>query len=408
MSGEPRVLAMVLAGGEGKRLMPLTADRAKPAVPFGGSYRLIDFVLSNLINAGLRRVCVLTQYKSHSLDRHITQTWRMPTLLGDYVTPVPAQQRLGPRWFTGSADAIYQSLNLVYDEDPDYVVVFGADNVYRMDPMQMIEAHIDSGAGVTVAGLRRPRDTASDFGVIEVANDGHRIAQFHEKPSDPPAIPGSPDESFVSMGNYVFSTDVLLDALREDAADPASVHDMGSNIIPMLTEQGRAFVYDFNSNIVPGATERDSGYWRDVGSLDSYHDAHMDLVSVHPIFNLYNRRWPILSNIPPLPPAKFVEGGNAHESMVGAGSIISGGHVRTSVIASNVIVDSGSYVEGSVLMPGVRIGRNAVVRHAILDKNVIIPENAQIGVDLEHDRQKYTVSPGGIVVLGKGITLARD
>lgn len=407
MSGEPRVLAMVLAGGEGKRLMPLTADRAKPAVPFGGSYRLIDFVLSNLINAGLRRVCVLTQYKSHSLDRHITQTWRMPTLLGDYVTPVPAQQRLGPRWFTGSADAIYQSLNLVYDEDPDYVVVFGADNVYRMDPMQMIEAHIDSGAGVTVAGLRRPRDTASDFGVIEVASDGHRIAQFHEKPSDPPAIPGSPDESFVSMGNYVFSTDVLLEALREDAADPASVHDMGSNIIPMLTEQGRAFVYDFNSNIVPGATERDSGYWRDVGSLDSYHDAHMDLVSVHPIFNLYNRRWPILSNIPPLPPAKFVEGGNAHESMVGAGSIISGGHVRTSVIASNVIVDSGSYVEGSVLMPGVRIGRNAVVRHAILDKNVIIPENAQIGVDLEHDRAKYTVSAGGIVVLGKGVTLAR-
>lgn len=402
MSGDPRVLAMVLAGGEGKRLMPLTADRAKPAVPFGGSYRLIDFVLSNLINAGLRRVCVLTQYKSHSLDRHITQTWRMPTLLGDYVTPVPAQQRLGPRWFTGSADAIFQSLNLVYDEEPDYVVVFGADHVYRMDPMQMIEAHIDSGAGVTVAGLRRPRTTASEFGVIEVATDGHKISRFLEKPEDPPAIPGSPDESFVSMGNYVFSTDVLLEALKADAADPSSVHDMGANIIPMLTDQGRAFVYDFSSNIVPGATARDSGYWRDVGSLDSYHDAHMDLVSVHPVFNLYNRRWPILSNIPPLPPAKFVEGGNAHESMVGAGSIVSGGHVRTSVIASNVIVESGSYVEGSVLMPGVRIGRNAVVRRAILDKNVIIPENAQIGVDLEHDRSKYTVSPGGIVVLGKG------
>jgi len=396
------VLAMVLAGGEGKRLMPLTADRAKPAVPFGGSYRLIDFVLSNLINAGLRRVCVLTQYKSHSLDRHITQTWRMPTLLGDYVTPVPAQQRLGPRWFTGSADAIFQSLNLVYDEEPDYVVVFGADHVYRMDPMQMIEAHIDSGAGVTVAGLRRPRESASEFGVIEVASDGHRISNFLEKPADPPAIPGSPNESFVSMGNYVFSTDVLLEALRVDAADPSSVHDMGGNIIPMLTEQGRAFVYDFNSNIVPGATARDSGYWRDVGSLDSYHDAHMDLVSVHPVFNLYNRRWPILSNIPPLPPAKFVEGGNAHESMVGAGSIISGGHVRTSVIASNVIVETASYVEGSVLMPGVRIGRNAVVRNAILDKNVVIPQNAQIGVDLEHDRLKYTVSPGGIVVIGKG------
>lgn len=406
MAGDPRVLAMVLAGGEGKRLMPLTADRAKPAVPFGGSYRLIDFVLSNLINAGLRRVCVLTQYKSHSLDRHITQTWRMPTLLGDYVTPVPAQQRLGPRWFTGSADAIFQSLNLVYDEEPDYVVVFGADHVYRMDPMQMIEAHIDSGAGVTVAALRRPRDTASEFGVIEVAADGHRIANFLEKPADPPAIPGSPEESFVSMGNYVFTTEVLLEALREDAADPSSVHDMGGNIIPMLTEQGRAFVYDFSSNIVPGATARDSGYWRDVGSLDSYHDAHMDLVSVHPVFNLYNRRWPILSNIPPLPPAKFVEGGNAHESMVGAGSIVSGGHVRTSVIASNVIVESGSYVEGSVLMPGVRIGRNAVVRRAILDKNVVIPDNAQIGVDLEHDKAKYTVSPGGIVVLGKGVSVS--
>jgi glucose-1-phosphate adenylyltransferase len=395
---------MVLAGGEGKRLMPLTADRAKPAVPFGGSYRLIDFVLSNLINAGLRRVCVLTQYKSHSLDRHITQTWRMPTLLGDYVTPVPAQQRLGPRWFTGSADAIYQSLNLVYDEDPDYVVVFGADHVYRMDPMQMIEAHIDSGAGVTVAGLRRLRSSASEFGVIEVGPDGHKIANFLEKPADPPSIPGSPEESFVSMGNYVFSTDVLLEALRADAVDPGSVHDMGGNIIPMLTEQGRAFVYDLSSNIVPGATDRDSGYWRDVGSLDSYHDAHMDLVSVHPVFNLYNRRWPILSNIPPLPPAKFVEGGNAHESMVGAGSIISGGHVRTSVIATSVSIESGSYVEGSVIMPGVRIGRNAVVRGAILDKNVVIGENAQIGVDLEHDRSRYTVSPGGIVVLGKGIT----
>ena len=404
MARDPRVLCMVLAGGEGKRLMPLTADRAKPAVPFGGSYRLIDFVLSNLINAGLRRVCVLTQYKSHSLDRHITQTWRMPTLLGDYVTPVPAQQRLGPRWFTGSADAIYQSLNLVYDENPDYVVVFGADHVYRMDPMQMIEAHIDSGAGVTVAGLRRPRASASEFGVIEVGPDGHKIANFLEKPADPPSIPGSPEESFVSMGNYVFSTDVLLEALRADAVDPGSVHDMGGNIIPMLTEQGRAFVYDLSSNIVPGATDRDSGYWRDVGSLDSYHDAHMDLVSVHPVFNLYNRRWPILSNIPPLPPAKFVEGGNAHESMVGAGSIISGGHVRTSVIAISVSIESGSYVEGSVIMPGVRIGRNAVVRGAILDKNVVIGENAQIGVDLEHDRSRYTVSPGGIVVLGKGIT----
>lgn len=395
---------MVLAGGEGKRLMPLTADRAKPAVPFGGSYRLVDFVLSNLINSGLRRVCVLTQYKSHSLDRHVTQTWRMPTLLGDYVTPVPAQQRLGPRWFTGSADAIFQSLNLVFDESPEYVAVFGADHVYRMDAMQMVEAHIDSGAGVTVAGIRTPRGQAHSFGVIEVGPDGRTISNFLEKPTDPPAIPGSENESFVSMGNYVFSTDVLLEALRADAADPASVHDMGGNIIPALTAQGLAHVYDFAENIVPGATARDAGYWRDVGTLDSYHDAHMDLVSVHPIFNLYNRRWPILTNLPPYPPAKFVEGGNAHDSMVGAGSIVSGAHVRTSVVASNVAIEAGAYVEGSVLMPGVKIGRNAVVRHAILDKSVVIPDNVQIGVDLERDRGLYTVSEGGVVVLGKGVT----
>ena len=407
MGADPHVLAMVLAGGEGKRLMPLTADRAKPAVPFGGSYRLIDFALSNLINAGLRRVCVLTQYKSHSLDRHITQTWRMPTLLGDYVTPVPAQQRLGPRWYTGSADAIFQSLNLVYDEQPEYVVVFGADHVYRMDPMQMIRAHIDSGVGVTVAGIRMSKSIAHQFGVIQTEQDGHRITQFLEKPSDPPTIPGDDTQCFVSMGNYVFTTSVLLEALRADAADTSSIHDMGSNILPMLTEQGAAQVYDFATNLVPGATERDQGYWRDVGTLDSYHDAHMDLVSVHPIFNLYNRRWPILSNLPPMPPAKFVEGGNAHESMVGAGTIVSGAHVRTSVLSSGVAVDAGAYVEGSVVMPGVRIGRNAVVRRAILDKNVVVPDGAQIGVDLDRDRDLYTVSEGGVVCLGKGVLAQR-
>ena len=404
MTAGPHVLAMVLAGGAGKRLMPLTADRAKPAVPFGGSYRLIDFVLSNLINAGMRRVCVLTQYKSHSLDRHVTTTWRMPTLLGDYVTPVPAQQRLGPRWYTGSADAIFQSLNLVHDEEPEYVVVFGADHVYRMDPMQMIEAHIENGAGVTVAGIRMPKAQASQFGVIEAAPDGRNISRFVEKPISPPTIPGDDDNCYVSMGNYVFATDVLLEALRVDAGDPSSIHDMGTNIIPMLTAEGLAQVYDFAENVVPGETERDHGYWRDVGSLDSYHDAHMDLVSVHPIFNLYNRRWPILTNLPSLPPAKFVEGGNAHESMVGAGTVISGAHVRTSVVSSSVTIGTGAYVEGSVIMPGVRIGRDAVVRRAILDKNVVIPDGAQVGVDLERDRGLYTVSDAGVVALGKGVT----
>lgn len=404
MSADPHVLAIVLAGGEGKRLQPLTADRAKPAVPFGGSYRLIDFALSNLINGGFRRVCVLTQYKSHSLDRHVTTTWRMSTLLGDYVTPVPAQQRLGPRWYTGSADAIYQSLNLIYDEDPDYVAVFGADHVYRMDPMQMLRAHIEMEAGVTVAGIRVPAAEGAQFGIIETASDGCAIQRFLEKPESPPSVPGSPDECYASMGNYIFDTQTLLDVLNEDARNPESVHDMGANIIPAIAEAGGAKVYDFSTNVVPGATERDTGYWRDVGTLDSYHDAHMDLVSVHPIFNLYNRRWPILTNLPPLPPAKFVEGGTAQDSMVGAGSIISGSHVRTSVVASSVAIDSGAYVEGSVILPGARIGRNAVVRHAILDKNVVVPEGAQIGVDIERDRSRYTVSDGGVVVLGKGVT----
>ena len=259
MRGGPRVLGIVLAGGEGKRLSPLTQDRAKPAVPFGGNYRLIDFVLSNLVNADIRRIAVLTQYKSHSLDRHITTVWRMSTLLGSYITPVPAQQRLGPRWYTGSADAIYQSLNLIYDDRPDIVVVFGADHVYRMDPAQMIQQHLDSGAGVTVAGLRVPRKEATAFGVIDADADG-KVVQFLEKPADPPGLPGSPDETFASMGNYVFTTDALLEALRRDAEDEDSVHDMGGSIMPMMAEAGDAHVYDFSSNVVPGETERDHGY----------------------------------------------------------------------------------------------------------------------------------------------------
>jgi glucose-1-phosphate adenylyltransferase len=401
MRAQARVLGIVLAGGEGKRLWPLTADRAKPAVPFGGNYRLVDFVLSNLVNGGYLRICVLTQYKSHSLDRHITTTWRMSTLLGNYVTAVPAQQRLGPRWFTGSADAIYQSLNLVYDDQPDHIVVFGADHVYRMDPRQMVEQHIDSGAGVTVAGIRVPRSEATEFGVIDADEKG-KIRRFLEKPDDPPALPDSPDESYASMGNYVFSTDTLIEALKVDAGDEGSVHDMGGNIIPMLVEESAAYVYDFDDNEVPGASDRDRGYWRDVGSIDTFHDAHMDLVAVHPIFNLYNRQWPIFTSPPQLPPAKFVEGGLAQESIVSAGVIVAGATVRQSVLSPGVTVLAGAYIEGSVLMHGVQIGRGAVVRRAILDKNVVVPDGAHIGVEPELDRQRYHVSDGGIVVLGKG------
>lgn len=396
-----RVLGIVLAGGEGKRLMPLTRDRAKPAVPFGGQYRLVDFALSNLVNAGYLRICVLTQYKSHSLDRHISLTWRMSGLLGNYVTPVPAQQRLGPRWYTGSADAIFQSLNLVYDEQPDYIVVFGADHVYRMDPAQMVAQHIDSGAGVTVAGIRVPRREASAFGIIQTAANGRDIAAFLEKPADPPGLPDAPEETFASMGNYVFSTEALVEALKADSVDETSRHDMGGNIIPMLVDAHAAQVYDFADNDVPGATERDRGYWRDVGTVDSYYEAHVDLISIHPVFNLYNHQWPIYTSLPQLPPAKFVEGGSAHESMVSNGAIVAGGTVTHSVLSPGVVVQPGAVVEDSVLLPGVVVGRDAVVRKAILDKLVHVPDGARLGVDVAADRQRYAVSPAGVVVLGK-------
>ncbi|MGH3979025.1 MAG: glucose-1-phosphate adenylyltransferase [Pseudonocardiaceae bacterium] len=401
MKGQPSVLSIVLAGGEGKRLWPLTADRAKPAVPFGGNYRLIDFVLSNLANAGYLRICVLTQYKSHSLDRHISSTWRLSSMFGQYITPVPAQQRLGPRWYTGSADAIYQSLNLVYDERPDHIVVFGADHVYRMDPSQMVEQHIATGAGVTVAGIRVPRAQARSFGCIRSDSSG-RITGFLEKPAEPPGTPDDPEVSFASMGNYVFSTDVLLEALRADATNHDSDHDMGADIIPLLVDVGDAAVYDFADNVVPGATDRDRGYWRDVGTLDAYYEAHTDLVSVHPVFNLYNQAWPIRTGIPPLPPAKFVQGGSAQESIVGPGSIVSAAEVSYSVLSADVVVEAGAHVEGSVLLPGVRVGKGAVIRRAILDKNVVVPDGAAVGVDADADRARYTVSGGGVVVLGKG------
>lgn len=402
----PKVLSMVLAGGEGKRLMPLTADRAKPAVPFGGVYRLIDFVLSNLANAGFLRMVVLTQYKSHSLDRHVSRTWRMSNLLGNYVTPVPAQQRLGPRWFLGSADAILQNLNLVEDEGPDHVVVFGADHIYRMDPRQMVDQHVASGAGVTVAAIRQPLALADQFGVIETGADGRSVAAFREKPKDATGLSDAPDQIYASMGNYVFDTRVLIDVVKRDALDPSSRHDVGGDIIPRLVEAGRAQVYDFADNDVPGSTDRDRGYWRDVGTLDAFYEAHMDLISVHPVFNLYNHRWPIYTGHDPLPPAKFVfndEGrrGVAIDSMVSPGAILSGGTAERSILSPNVHVGSGAMVADSVLMDGVRVGRGAVVRRAIIDKNVIVPDGARIGVDLEDDQERFTVTDGGVRVIEK-------
>ncbi|MFE0174634.1 glucose-1-phosphate adenylyltransferase [Streptomyces sp. NPDC059002] len=401
MRGRPSVLGIVLAGGEGKRLMPLTADRAKPAVTFGGTYRLVDFVLSNLVNGDILRICVLTQYKSHSLDRHVTTTWRMSSLLGNYVTPVPAQQRLGPRWYSGSADAILQSLNLVHDEQPDYIAVFGADHVYRMDPRQMLKQHIDNGAAVTVAGIRVPRADASSFGVITPARDGTRVESFLEKPADPPGLPGAPHQVFASMGNYLFTTKTLVDTLQQDAEDEQSAHDMGGSILPLLTERGLAQVYDFDGNHVPGETPRDHGYWRDVGTLDSYYEAHMDLISDHPVFNLDNRRWPIYTHSGGLPPAKFCAGGIAGESIVSPGCVIRG-QVTRSVLSPGVSVEEGAVVQGSVLHDNVRVGRGAVVRGAVLDKNVDVPPGATIGVNPERDAELYTVSKAGVIALGKG------
>jgi glucose-1-phosphate adenylyltransferase len=376
-------------------------------VPFGGIYRLIDFVLSNLVNAGYYRIAVLTQYKSHSLDRHIATTWRLSPLLANYVTPVPAQMRRGPRWYAGSSDAIYQCLNLVYDEAPDYVLVFGADHVYRMDPRQMLDQHIESGAGVTVAGIRAPISEANQFGVIETAEDGRRVNAFLEKPAKATGLPDAPDQVYASMGNYVFRTDTLIEAVSTDAHDPESKHDLGGNIIPMLVARGDAEVYDFAANDVPGATERDRGYWRDVGTLDTYYAAHMDLISVNPVFNLYNAEWPILTWHDPLPPAKFVfdddgRRGQALDSLVCAGVIVAGGTVRRSVVSPGVRVHERALVEGSVLMQGVEVGQGAVVRNAIVDKNVRIPDGARIGVDPDRDRERFRRSRRGVVVIGKG------
>lgn len=405
----PKVFGIVLAGGEGKRLMPLTADRAKPAVPFAGHYRLVDFAISNLINSGLRQIVVLTQYKSHSLDRHMSQTWRLAGMLNAYVASVPAQQRLGKRWFAGSADAIFQSLNLIRDEKPDIICVVGADHVYRMDFQQMIQAHIASGASVTVAGIRQPREMSDQFGVITTdSQDSEKISSFEEKPRSPEGLRDSPDEILASMGNYVFTTSALIDAVREDAKDVESAHDMGGDIIPRFVESGEAYVYDLNRNIVPGAREEDRFYWRDVGTLDAFFEAHQDLVSKNPIFNLFNNDWPIYSQQWNSPPAKFVEDsagnpGSLSESTVSLGCYVVGATVAGSVLGPWVKIFSGAEVRNSILFERCVVGAGAVVNHAILDKDVVVEPGASIGVNSADDRARgFTISPGGVTVVAKG------
>ena len=408
-----KIFGIVLAGGEGKRLMPLTADRAKPAVPFGGGYRLIDFALSNLINSGLRQIVVLTQYKSHSLDRHVSQTWRLSGLLNAYVASVPAQQRLGKRWFSGSADAILQSLNLLRDEKPDIVVVVGADHVYRMDFSQMIEAHIASGRGLTVAAIRQPIALADQFGVIELdKDDPTKIHAFHEKPQDAVGLADSPGEVLASMGNYIFDADILMDAVLRDGERSDSNHDMGGDIVPDFVSRGAASVYDLNQNEVPGSTERDRFYWRDVGSIDSFFEAHQDLISALPIFNLYNREWPIFSQQLNSPPATFVRDakgtlGTTIDSIVSLGCIISGAHIERSILGPWTTIGSGAELTDCIVFERARIEPNATVRRAILDKDVVIEEGATVGVDPDADRARgLTVTESGITIVGKGVHVA--
>jgi glucose-1-phosphate adenylyltransferase len=409
-----KTLAMILAGGEGRRLDPLTRERAKPAVPFGGRYRILDFVLSNFANSGLLRMKVLVQYKSESLNTHVQRGWRLTALLNQYVEIVPAQMRVGPKWFEGSADAIYQNLNIITDEEPEYTYVFGADHIYRMDVRQMMGFHTEKKADLTVAAIPISVDLAHEFGIIEVDAEGRMIG-FTEKPrnrADVKTIPGDPTRCLASMGNYLFTTDVLVQEIVRDAGDPNSSHDFGKSIVASMYQRKRVFVYDFATNTVPGQTDRERGYWRDVGSLDAYYQASMDLVDVDPIFSLYNEHWPIYSVQYNYPPAKFVfanerEGrlGHATDSLISEGCIISGGQVDRSILSPKVRVNSYARVEQSILFENVNIGRHCRIRRAIIDKHVDIPAGTSIGYDLEEDRKRFHVTETGIVVIPKGMRL---
>jgi glucose-1-phosphate adenylyltransferase len=408
-----KTLAMILAGGEGRRLDPLTRERAKPAVPFGGRYRIIDFVLSNFANSGLLRMKVLVQYKSESLNTHVQRGWRLTALLNEYVEIVPAQMRVGPKWFEGSADAIYQNLNIITDEEPEYTYVFGADHVYRMDVRQMLDCHLDKRADLTVAAIPIPIEMAGEFGIIEVDTEGRMIG-FVEKPkSGAKTMPGDPTRCLASMGNYLFNTDVLVQEIVRDAGDPNSAHDFGKSIVANMYERKRVYVYDFAQNEVPGQGERERGYWRDVGSLDAYYQANMDLVDVDPVFSLYNDRWPIFTSQANYPPAKFVfandrDGrvGRATDSLVSEGCIISGGQVNRCILSPKVRVNSYAQVDGSILFENVNIGRHCRIRRAIIDKHVDIPAGTSIGFDLQEDRKRFHVTESGIVLIPKGMRLA--
>ncbi len=400
-----RVLAFVLAGGKGTRLSPLTKERAKPAVPFGGRYRIVDFVLSNLVNSGIFSIYVLVQFKSQSLLQHLREGWEVSGLLkNNFIIPVPAQMRSQQEdWYRGTADAIYQNINLIEQADPHVVVIFGADHIYRMNIRQMIEYHVEKRAGATVAAIPVEKEYASEFGVIETTGEG-AIIGFHEKRVDAPTMPTDPSRVHASMGNYIFSTDLLLRELYADAKKENSAHDFGKDILPGLIGRADMYAYDFQTNVIPGDPIGSPQYWRDVGTLDAYYEASMDLRSVSPELNLYNRQWPLRTAGYFDAPAKFVfddedRRGFATDSIIAGSSIISGGIVRGSVLGRGVRIHSGAVVEDSVLFDNCDIGRKSCIRRAILDKNCKIPEGVKIGYNLEEDRKKYFVTESGIVVI---------